>query len=475
MRVFFMRHIQGESRHQATLLPDTLDDYVAEDHPARVIDAWVDSLDMVTLGFALAQTKDTGRKPYHPGDVLKLYLYGYLNQVRSTRRLERECHRNLEVLWLMKRLAPDFKTIANFRQQNRKALKAACRAFVEFCRKAELLTGALIAIDGSKFRAAASKDRAMTRKQLRERQKRLDRLVERYLEKLDQADKEDQQVELDRERVTEALERLKQRRKELAETEKRMDQDGRNQDCSTESEARLMRSGREGVVVGYNVQAAVDRDTGLIVHHEVTDEGTDYRQLQPMAEASKAILERDELEVVADAGYSNGEQLASCEAQAITATVPPKRAKNNQGDYFQKGDFHYDAERNCFICPAGQELHYKTHSNKDKLHLYTRRGCSHCPLQPKCTKADQRQVSRHFYEEAFERCEARLQANPELMKTRMAVVERPFAVLKQLLGLRRFACWGMAGANSEMALGVLSYNLSRLINQVGVERLLKAL
>ena len=235
-----------------------------------------------------------------------------------------------------------------------------------------------------------------------------------------------------------------------------------------------MRSGREGPILGYNVQAAVDTDSGLIVHHEITQDGNDQNQLQPMAEGSKAILAVEELEVVADAGYSNGEQLANCEKQAITATLPSHRAINNQGEFYQKEDFRYDPDRNSYWCPAGEELPYKTDRTKDKLHLYTRKGCDSCALKSRCTGAKQRWVSRHFHEEAYARSEARLTARPELMRRRM-VVERAFGILKQHMGLRRLQCWGKTGAGAEIGLGVLSYNLNRMINEVGVSRMLLAL
>ena len=338
-----MRHLDGDSRTQGSLLPDRLDDYVAEDHPVRVIDAFIDHLDLVTLGFSKATPKATGRKPYNPADLLKLYVYGYLNQVRSSRRLEKECHRNLEVIWLMKRLSPDFKTIADFRKQNAKAIKGACQAFIQFCRQADLLTGRLVAIDGSKFKAAGSKDRALTRKRLRERRKRVERLLDMYLDRLAKADCEDVNVEMEGGHVQQALERLRAEGVQLDDIESEMDERESNQYCSTEPEAKLMRSGREGIVLGYNVQTAVDTDSGLIVHHEVTDEAADNRQLQPMAERARDELGADSISVVADAGYSNGEQQSACETQGIAIAVPSNRAINNRSsEHFQKSDFHYD-------------------------------------------------------------------------------------------------------------------------------------
>jgi len=470
-----MRHITGDSRQQATLLPDTLDDYVDEDHPVRVIDAFVDTLDMKSLGFSKAETQVTGRKPYHPGDLLKLYVYGYLNQTRSSRRLEKECHRNLEVLWLMQRLAPDFKTIADFRKDNEKAIRGACRAFIQFCRQADLLTGRLVAIDGSKFKAAASKDSVTRRAQLPEQRQRIDYMIDRYLQQLDQADADDQHIELDSASVKEALQQLQQEKTALDKVEVQMDERGCNQACVTEPDARLMRSGREGMVVGYNVQSAVDAESGLIVHHEVTDESDDRRQLYPMAQQTKTELGQETLDVLADGGYSNGEQLAACDAEGITVTLPIHRSINDLRDAFPKSAFTYDADQDCYICPAGECLTHKTANKKQQRHMYTREGCHTCDLRPQCTKAKKRWVSRHFHEDAFERCDARLKQNPALMRQRMAIVERPFAILKHIMEFRRFLCWGIDGARTEMSLGVLSYNLKRMINREGVPALLAAL
>lgn len=471
MRVFFMRHIQGESRHQSTLFPESLDEYISEDNPVRVIDAFIDFLDMNELGFTQAVTKDTGRKPYHPSDLLKLYTYGYLNQVRSTRRLERECHRNIEVLWLMKRLTPDFKTIANFRQQNEKAIGQACRAFINFCRKAKLLDGRLVAIDGSKFKAAASMSKTYNHKQLDDLQKRLNRQIEGYLTKLAQS--EQREPEEDAGDIKEAIAALKKRQKTLSELAKDMEQKGSKQCCETEPEAKRMRSGREGVIVGYNIQTAVDVDTGVIVHYDINSEGNDHNQLSPMAEGAKSALEHGTLEVIADTGYSNGEHLARCEEQGITASVPAKRAVNNQGDYFQKGDFQYDEVQDHFICPAGKALPHKTINSRDKLHLYGRSGCSQCSLQDRCTKADKRWVSRHFYEKALDRSQRRVDENPMLMRLRATAAERPYAQLKHIMGIRRFLCWGINGAKAEMGLSVMAYNLNRLINELGVKKLMQ--
>jgi transposase len=467
-----MRHIQGEDRHQRTLLPDALEDFVDAENPVRVIDAYINSLDMADLGFNHAVTKETGRKPYDPADLLKLYVYGYLNKVAATRRLEVECHRNLEVIWLMSRLRPDHKTIADFRKDNSKAIRATCSTFIQFCRAANLLSGRLVAIDGSKFKAAASKDQMLTRKQLKRDQRELEQKVQRYLERLDQFDSEEPEIELERSQVESALNRLVDKAQRLEQREKAMDELGCNQHCATEPEARLVRSGRDGMIVGYNVQSAVDADTGLIVHHDVTNETGDSLQLQPMAERAKAELGVEKLEVLADAGYSNGEQQAGCEEMGITATVPRRLETSSYPERYQKSDFVYDKTSNSYRCPAGEVLHYCREDKRRKLYEYRRSGCNQCPLQPNCTTADRRTITRNKYEETFERSEARLQADPTLMTQRMAIAERPFAMLKRAMSLRRFSCHGMTAAKTEISLGILSFNLQRITNRMGVPKML---
>lgn len=314
----------------------------------------------------------------------------------------------------------------------------------------------------------------ITQKQLSEQRRRVDQQIEQYLSQLDKADEQDTGVELNSQRVQEALRRLKAEVIELDAIKAAMDEAGSRQHCTTEPDAKLMRSGRGGMVVGYNVQSAVDTDSGVIVHHDVNCDGADNRQLQPMAEAAKDVLEHNHLDVVADAGYSKGEQLAACEAQGITATVPSNRSLNQRDGYFHRTDFTYHAEQDCYVCPAGEILRYKTRCNSNKAWLYTRSGCSDCGLKPQCTRAENRWLSRHYNEEAFDRSEHRLRENPELMKQRM-VVERPFAILKHVLGIRRFLCWGLSACTAEMGIGILSSNIGRMINRVGTRKLLAAL
>jgi len=453
------------------LFPVMLDDLVPEDHSVRVIDAFVIALDLTELGFEKTQPAATGRPPYDPADLLRLYLYGYLNQVRSSRRLERECARNVEVMWLLNRLAPDHKTISDFRRVNGVAFKAVCRSFVRFCAEAALLGGEWVAIDGSKFQAVASKRAVLTAAKLEEQLKTLDRQVQSYLESLDAADgAEGQTSESDRQVMREALAQLKGRRAGVASTQAILRELGETQHVVGEPEAKLMKTGDGPSKVAYNVQTAVDSKHKLVVHHELTNEVTDKRCLLPIAEAAKAVLGAEKLNVVADSGYSNGQQAKHCEERGITPYVPVQRTVNNHGDgrYFDRSAFSYDARSDSYCCPAGELLKRKTKNSADRLVFYTTQACGGCRLKSQCTAAKQRFVSRHFEEEAFERMNERVRQHPEAMALRRASAEHPFANLKcRILGNGRFLLRGLRGAGAELAIAVLAYNFRRALNLLG--------
>lgn len=471
-----MRHIEGADRLQESLLPESLEDYVSGDDPVRVIDAYVDRLDLVGLGFGKAQTKATGRKPYNPADLLKLYVYGYLNGVSSSRRLERECERNVELMWLLRRLRPDFKTIADFRRDNAGALQAACASFVAFCREGGLLGGKRVAIDGSKFRAAGSIDRVMRRAHVVRDRAQIGERIAAYLAQLDEADARGADgAAIERAQVHEALAKLKERGERLDRFEQAMDAEARDEHCETEPEARLMRSGREGTVLGYNVQTAVDDASGVIVHHAVTQEPGDTRSLLPVALGAQQALGGRELEVLADGGYANGEHLQRCEDAGVTATVPRREIPGLPKDRLPKAQFRYDAERDCYVCPAGEVLRHTKNDKRRKLHLYEKKGCSTCPLSPQCAPKGKRGITRHYNEAAYARSTARLEADPTLMSQRMGIAERPFAVIKQAMRFRRFGCRGVRGASAEMAIAVLGYNLKTMIGRLGVPQMLAKL
>jgi transposase len=441
-----MGYVQGEGRKQGTLFPVCLEELIPDDHMCRVIDAFVDRLDMADLGFERAEAADTGRPGYDPRDLLKLYLYGYLQQIRSSRRLESECRRNIELMWLLGRLAPDHKTIAEFRRLHRDGVTAAGAELVRLARSVGLVKGEWIAIDGSKFQAVSST------RSVRERE-----ALERYLEQLEQSDRQDEVV-IDPGAVASALEKLRQH---------------------PEPEVGLMRT-TNGIIPAYNVQAAVDAEHALIVVQQVTDQAADNRSLQPMAEAAKAAVGEpaQTLNVIADAGYSNGEQAEACEAKGILPHVPANRAVNNQGDgtLFDRTKFTYQAESDTFLCPAGQTLARKQLVRKDRSVYYIGQPevCGSCALKSRCTTSSQRLVSRHLHEEALQRMQQR--ATPEAMRLRRSTVEHPFANLKyRIFGHPRFLLRGLRGAQTEISLAVAAYNLKRMRNILGGHRLASAL
>jgi transposase len=456
-----MSYVLGDDRFQTALLPPALDDYVPDSAAVRVVDAFVDGLDFHNLGFGRAAPASTGRPGYDPRDLLKLYIYGYLNEVRSSRRLERECSRNVEVMWLVRRLAPDHKTIADFRRDNGSAIIGACRAFVVFCRDEELFTASLVAIDGAKFQAAASKNRVLDQRRIVEEVAKIDAQINHYLVELDQADAVE--PEAADQATAKAIAALKTRRIELNRLSTHLTQDDRTLVVEGEPDARPMGFGMGGKPPSYNVQIAVDADTGMVLHHAVTDEVNDIRMLYPMAKATKELLGKDALTVVADTGYSNGTAAADCEADGITPCVPVKRSVNNRGkDFFDRSHFTYNADHDHCICPAGRVLHRAGARNRVSL-FYVSRDCSGCDLKVYCTAADKRWVTRHRHEDAFERMIERVSQSPDLMRRRRCSAEHPFGTMKRMMRAR-FLTRGIKGTSTEMALSVLAYNMIRSIN-----------
>lgn len=470
-----MRYVRGIDRRQATLLPAVVDDYVSGDSPVRVIEAFVDSLDMAELGFDRAEPASTGRPGYDPRDLLKLYVYGYLNEVRSSRRLERECGRNVELMWLVRRLAPDFKTIADFRRDNGPALVGACRAFVLVCRGAGLFQARLVALDGSKFRAAASPKRIMGRHEIAAEAARLDRRIAAYLAGLDTADAAEP-AEASGEQVAAALAALRERRAELDRLAAGLEAAGRSTVVEGEPDARPMGAGRGPKPPSYNVQTAVDAETGLILHHDVTTEATDNRLLHPMAKATRDVLGAEALTVVADAGYSNGTDAAACEADGITPCCPANRAVNNQGDgtLLDRSAFTYEPDTDTYRCPAGRALVRKQLMRRDACVVYAAADCSGCALKSRCTTAERRFLTRHLHGDALDRMNARVEADPGLMRRRRCAAEHPFGTIKRMSS-GRFLTRNLQGTRTEMALSVLAYNVLRSLNLTGPDTLLARL
>jgi transposase len=475
------RFVEGLDRSQITLFPETLEDFVAEDNPVRVIEAFVEGLDLGGLGFEGVDPKATGRPAYHPLVLLKLYIYGYLNRVQSSRRLEREAGRNVEVLWLCGRLVPDHKTIADFRKDNGPAIRKVCAQFVALCRRLGLLSAASVAIDGSKFKAVNNRDRNFTAAKMKRRVAQIEKSVARYLAQLDSADRQE---------PTEALAlrttRLKEKIAKLGEEMKRLEaleatrQAAPDQQISlTDPDARSMAtSGRGSGVVGYNVQAAVETEHHLIVAHEVINVGNDRAQLSPMAEKAKDALGVDELDVVADRGYFDSEEILTCEQAGIAVTLPKPQTSGAKAEgRFTKQDFRYVADEDVYICPAGERLTYRYTREEAGLAIrrYWTNVCPDCPMKALCTTGKERRVSRWEHEEVLEAVQRRLDENPEAMRQRRETAEHPFGTIKAWMGATHFLMKRLKNVRTEMALSVLAYNLTRVMNIMGIRPLIAAM
>jgi len=470
-----MAHVTGQSRYQSTLFPEVLDEVVGREDPVRVIDAFVEGLDLEELGFSKVAAEEMGRPPYAPGDLLKLYIYGYLHRVRASRRLEAETRRNVQVMWLLNRLTTAFKTIADFRKDHAEAIVGVCRAFIRFCREQSLFGAELLAIDGTKIAAVASRKQVMTPQRIEKMNAAIDRKIAEYLASMDEADRQEPGSAGKGADVAAAIEALKAQKERLQCQAQDMAARGLKQKVMTEPEAKLMRT-PHGHAVAYNAQTAVDAKHKLIVAFDLTNEGNDYRQLHPMAVQGKDAVGADEVTAVADTGYSNGEHGALCERDGITAIVPRAETVNPNGkQYFSRDKFTYDRESDNWGCPAGATLSLFKTSHTQKKKEYTSRACVSCALKPQCTNAARRVIVRDFYEDAREAMHQRASADPIWMKQRRETAEHPFGTMKWLMAHPRFLVKGLKKAKAELALGVLNYNLKRVINILGVPALLQAL
>jgi transposase len=475
------RFVVGADRGQSTLLPECLDDWIDESNPVRVIDAFADALDLSELGFDGVEPAATGRPAYHPSVLLKLYIYGYLNRVQSSRRLEREAGRNLEVMWLLGRLVPDDKVIADFRKDNGAAIRKMCTRFVDLCRQIGLLAKASVAIDGSKFKAVNNRDRNFTRGKVDRRRKQIEESVARYLSQLDTADRQEpsETLALKTTRLKEKLDKLKEEMAKLAAYEKQMLASPDQQISLTDPDSRSMAtSGRGSGVVGYNVQVAVDTEHHLIVTHEVTNTGSDRSQLANVAKQAKAVLQVEKLEAVADRGYYHGEEILACEEADITVTLPKPMTSGAKAEgRFGKQDFAYLPEEDVYRCPAGERLKYyfTAEEHGQQLRRYWTNACRTCALKDKCTTGPQRRVTRWEHEHVLEAVQRRLDQNPQAMRVRRETVEHPFGTIKARMGATHFAMKTLPKVATEMALSVLAYNLTRVLNIVGIMPLMAAI
>ena len=450
-----MTHIAGFERDQLLLLPEAVDDYVGADNPVRFIDAFVDGLNLAAAGFARVEAKATGRPGYAPGDLLKLYIYGYLNRVRSSRRLEAECDRNIEVIWLLRTLKPDFKTIADFRRDNRGAFKSVFRQFVLLCRRLDLFGRELLAVDGTRIKAVNNKDRNFTRNSLTKSARR-------------------RSFRFPRHRPRRAA--LRDKRGRYAAMLEELENSGETQMSLTDPDSRAM-AAHTKVAVGYNVQVAVDAKHKLIVEQAVTNQVVDMGLLKETAEPARAILDVETIDVVADRGYFKSEDIEACEAAGLTPHVPrPQRGSSVSDGFFRKDEFRYDPQQDAYICPAGQVLSTRYESKLQdlkKVDYANRAACPVCPLRSRCTN-DFRKVSRLENEAALDRMAERLKARPEILDRRREVVEHPFGSIKQWMYQGAFLMRGLESVRAEFSLTALAYNLRRALNILGLKTMMAA-
>jgi transposase len=474
------RFVEGEDRRQGVLLPEFVDDYVSEENPVRVIDVFVEELDLGVLGFAGVVPEATGRPAYHPGVLLKIYVYGYINQIASSRRLERESQRNVEMMWLTQRLAPDFKTIADFRKDNGPAIRATCRQFIALCRRLDLFSHAVAAIDGSKFKAVNARDRNFTRAKLKKRMEQVEASIEHYMAALDRADRQEGEVAQAKSvRLKDKIAALRDQMRTFKALEPVVQGTPDQQVSLTDPDARSMAtSGRGSGMVGYNVQAAVDAQHHLIVAHEVTNVGNDRAQLANMAGQAKAAIGAATLDVLADRGYFSGEEVLACEPLGVTPYVPkPLTSGAKAKGRFGKQDFVYVADDDVYRCPAGERLTRRFSSVEDGMTLYTywTTRCGDCPLKPRCTTGKERRIKRWQHEAVIDAMQERLDRTPHAMRIRRATVEHAFGTLKAWMGATHFRTRTLEKVKTEMSLHVLAYNLKRMIAILGVRPLIQAM
>jgi transposase len=472
-----MNHRLGLDRSQTLLFPERLEDYIAPDNPVRFLDAFVASLDVAALGFAKARCAATGSPPYDPAMLLKLYLYGYLHRIRSSRLLEAECQRNVEVIWLTGKQAPDHKTIADFRKDNAQPFQAVHRRFRLLCHKLNLFGAQLAGLDGTKLAAVNSKDANFNEKKLRELIQRADAQLAEYVKALDAADAaEPTAPPWSRAELEAKIAALQDKRDWHEELLAQLDAD-QKQISVSDPDARRMRGGN-GSVVGYNVQAVVDQKNKLIVAEDVTNEETDLRQLSGMAKQAKTNLGVDKLEVVADTGYCTTAEVVQCQEQGITAYVPKADTSANTAQgLFGKSRFTYDAPKDVYVCPAGAELTYRssTFEKGRAVRYYRASGCAACALKKQSTRNKaNRTITREQDEAVMEAMAQRVKTHPEKMKLRKQLCEHPFGTIKRFFGYTYFLMKGLVKVRAEWSLMTLAYNLKRVLNLVSFENLMAA-
>lgn len=473
-----MDYIRGENRDQAILFPETINDYISEDNEARFLDAFIGQLDLEELGFERAKPNKTGRPSYEPGDLLRLYVYGYLNRIRSSRRLEKSCVCNIEVMWLLGKLHPDFKTIADFRKNNLEPIKQVFKEFVLFCKDLDLYGCEMTAIDGSKFKAVNNKSKNFTEAKLEKRIHEIEEKIDRYLKRLETEDEKEKGIKLlSKEELQKKIKILKERKHKYEGLSNQLKESEDTQVSLTDPESRLMKV-KQGHEVSYNAQTSVDDKHHLIAENDVTNECTDQHQLSDIAIKSKEILEVDQLNVISDKGYYEGDQVKTCLENNVTPYVPkpgPKKYGDKTQKVFHKQEFRYDSKEDCYICPNEKKLHHlrnKMEHGKDNK-VYETSECSSCPLREKCCSGkSNRHINRWVNEEIMEEMAQRIKDNPELYAKRKCLVEHPFGTIKFWWGHHHFLMKGLKKVRTEFSMSCLAYNMRRVINIMGVENLL---
>jgi transposase len=474
------RFVQCEERTQDTFLPSRLEDYITDDHPVRVVDVFVGELDLTKLGFEGMRPQATGRPGYHPSTMLKIYLYGYLNRIQSSRRLERETQRNVELMWLTGRLMPDFKTIANFRKDNGPAIRAACRQFIVLCRQLNLFSQAVVAVDGSKFKAVNNRDRNFTSAKVQRRMEQIEASINRYMSALDIADQQEAATEQTKSsNLKEKIAALKTRMEQLKEIEVLVQAAPDKQISLTDPDARSMATSGKGTgIVGYNVQTAVDAQHHLIIAHEVTNVGNDRGQLASMAQQAQTAMDRKDLEIVADRGYYKGEEILACHTAGMTPLVPKPLTSGSKAEgRFGKQDFDYVPDDDTYRCPAGERLtsRYISVEHGMNLYVYWTTACQGCSIKAKCTTGKERRIKRWEHEGVLDTMQQRLDQAPEKMEVRRETVEHPFGTIKAWMGSTHFLTKTLPKVRTEMSLHVLAYNLKRVMKILGVVPLMEAI
>ena len=472
------RFIVGDDRNQVALLPECLDDFVDLDNPVRVVEAFVDQLDLGGLGFERVDPEATGRPGYHPSLLLKIYIYGYLNRIQSSRRLEHETQRNIELMWVTGRLTPDFKTIANFRKDNGSAIRSVCRQFVMLCRRLDLFSDAIVAIDGSKFKAVNNRDKNFTSSKMQRRMAMLEENIAQYLTAMDTADRAEPEVaHLKKGRLQDKIKALQEQMQQLKALEEQMRTSPNQQLSLTDPDARSMKT-RGGGIVGYNVQTAVDTQHHLIVAHEIITEGSDRDQLAKMAKHAREATGIEELTVVADRGYFKGEQILECEQAGITPIVPKTLTSNSLASgRFDKQDFIYIAADDEFRCPANERAikRFTTLEGEQVIDVYWSSACTQCSIKDRCTTSKYRRIRRWQHERVLDAMQERLDRRPEMMRVRRQTVEHPFGTIKHWMGSTHFLTRTLPRVRAEMSLHVLAYNLKRVMRILGTEQMLKVM